>query len=109
MRLSGEHCRPLDHGAHPIPYNEAKELAREVPEWNLRDTSLEREYRFKDFGESKGFVDKVAEIAEAENHHPDIFISYNKVFLSLSTHRAGGLTRNDFILAARIDQAFQPA
>lgn len=109
MRLSSEHCRALEPDVHPVPYNEAKELAREVPEWNLRDTSLEREYRFKDFGESKGFVDKVAEIAEAEKHHPDIFISYNKVYLSLSTPRAGGLTRNDFILAARIDQVFQPA
>ncbi|MBI5642928.1 MAG: 4a-hydroxytetrahydrobiopterin dehydratase [Deltaproteobacteria bacterium] len=109
MRLSEENCEPVKTGQHPVPYNEAKEFAREVPEWNLRDTSLEREYRFKDFGESMGFVNKVAEVAESQAHHPDIFISYNKVHLSISTHKIGGLSRNDFILAARIDHLGVPA
>lgn len=65
---------------------------------------LIREFICKDFREAMTLVNRVADLAEAEQHHPDIEISYNKVRLKLSTHSIGGLSRNDFILAAKIDR-----
>ncbi len=59
---------------------------------------------FKDFGETMQFVNRVAQVAQEEDHHPDIEISYNKVHLTLSTHSIGGLSRNDFIVAAKIER-----
>jgi 4a-hydroxytetrahydrobiopterin dehydratase len=66
---------------------------------------IERELKFSDFAEAIGFVNRVAELAEAANHHPDILLhGWNKVRLTLSTHSAGGLTDSDFKLAGQIDQ-----
>ena len=82
---------------------EARGHLRELSGWALEDGKLERDFKFKDFAEAMKFVNKVAEVAEAEGHHPDIRISYNKVNIVLWTHAMGGLSRNDFILAAKID------
>jgi 4a-hydroxytetrahydrobiopterin dehydratase len=87
----------------PLPVEKVEELARVFPEWNVQDTRITREFVFRDFREAIDFVNRIASAAEAENHHPDIFISYNKVRLTLSTHKAGGLTAKDFILAGEID------
>ncbi len=81
----------------------AESLAR-ISEWSRQGDSILRNYRFKDFREAMQFVNRVAEEAEAQNHHPDILIhGWNNVRLSLSTHSAGGLTEKDFNLAERID------
>jgi len=61
-------------------------------------------FKFKGFREAMGFVNKVADIAEEEGHHPDIWISWNRVKLTLTTHKIGGLSRNDFIVAAKVDR-----
>jgi 4a-hydroxytetrahydrobiopterin dehydratase len=84
---------------------EAAALERELaPGWVRRDTQrLSRDFKLRDFIEAMGLVVRVAMIAEAEGHHPDIQISWNRVHLDIWTHKAGGLTRNDFILAAKID------
>jgi len=82
-----------------------KELLDGVPQWSLRDRTIERELSFRNFEEAMEFVNKVAALANAEDHHPDILISYNKVRLILTTHKAGGLTCKDFILGAKIDRA----
>ena len=86
---------------------EAKEAAREVPAWALSEKAIEREFRFKDFREAMAFVDRVADIAEEEGHHPDIWISWNRVKLTLTTHKIGGLSEKDFLVAARVDRAVQ--
>ena len=77
---------------------------KQIPDWKLSDRSVVRELSFKNFIQAIDFVNQVAKTAEARDHHPDIFISYNKVKLSLSTHSAGGLTLKDFDLAAEIDR-----
>lgn len=77
-------------------------LAR-VPGWKRDGAWLERVYELPTFPAAIAFVNRVAEAAEALDHHPDIAISYTKVTLRVSTHDAGGLTANDFSLAARID------
>lgn len=77
-----------------------------IPSWQLIDgevPQIARTWKFQDFEEAMKFVNKVAELAEAENHHPNIEIAYNKVTLTLWTHSIGGLSENDFILAAKID------
>ena len=74
-------------------------------EWEREGDEIVREWRFDDFGEAITFVNRVAEVAEDANHHPDIFLhGWNKVKLSLTNHSAGGLTEADFSIAGRFDQ-----
>lgn len=68
------------------------------------ESQIEKEFKFADFDEAMDFVNRVAQVAKEQDHHPDIEISYNKVHLKLSTHSIGGLSRNDFRLAARISR-----
>jgi 4a-hydroxytetrahydrobiopterin dehydratase len=75
-----------------------------VTNWHEVDEALEREFVFDGFPQAIAFVDRVAELAEAENHHPDIAISYKRVTLRWSTHSAGGITDRDRQLAARTDE-----
>ena len=74
-----------------------------LPGWSRRGDVLTRLYTFRNFAESMAFVNRVADAAEAANHHPDIDIRYSKVTLTLSTHDAGGITQNDVDLARAID------
>jgi 4a-hydroxytetrahydrobiopterin dehydratase len=75
-----------------------------VPEWELRGDAIERELKFEDFKAAIAFVNRVADAAEAANHHPDILVhGWNKVRLTLSTHSQGGLTESDFRMAAQFD------
>jgi 4a-hydroxytetrahydrobiopterin dehydratase len=73
--------------------------------WKRDDDEIEKKYQLADFKQAMVFVNKVADAAEAMDHHPDIKISYNKVKMSLSTHSEGGVTEKDFALAAQIDAA----
>jgi 4a-hydroxytetrahydrobiopterin dehydratase len=75
----------------------------DIPEWRREGDSIKRQFKFGDFKGSVDFVNRITVPAEEMNHHPDIAISWNKVDLTLSTHSEGGLTENDFELAARID------
>jgi 4a-hydroxytetrahydrobiopterin dehydratase len=74
------------------------------PGWVLADDEIRRVYPFPDFKAAMAFVNRVAELAEAADHHPDILINYNRVTLTLTSHDSGGLTDRDFRLAARIDE-----
>jgi len=104
MALAEQKVEPVAAGTPPLSKDEAAELGKGIPQWTLNDGAIEREFRFKDFEEAMDFVNRVAEVAEQEDHHPDISISYNRVRLTFSTHKIGGLSRNDFILAARVDR-----
>lgn len=100
MSLLEEKCHQ-PNPSEKLGTDAAHKLLKEVPGWNLRDDSIERSFNFRDFRESMGFVNRVAEIAKSEDHHPDIHIMYNKVRLVFSTHKINGLSRNDFIMAAK--------
>ncbi len=89
--------------AELIKGDQLKARLKKIPEWELEKKHLERTFEFDDFSESIDFVNGVAEVAEEEEHHPDIDIRYNKVRLILSTHSKGGITELDFDLAERID------
>ncbi len=81
---------------------EIKERLARVPGWERRGKEIRRTWTFTDFKGSMAFVNRVADLAEAADHHPDIDIRYSKVTLALSTHDAGGLTARDFTLAEKI-------
>ena len=76
---------------------------RQLPGWERHGNEIRRTYSFPDFKGSMAFVNRVAELAEAADHHPDILVTYSKVTLTLTSHDAGGLTERDFRLAASID------
>lgn len=89
----------------PLSKSEIEERLRSLSGWKRDDDEIEKEFKFADFKQAMAFVNRVADAAEAANHHPDIEIKYNKVELSLSTHSEGGVTEKDFDLAAKIDAA----
>lgn len=89
----------------PLAKDEIKERLKSLDGWEYDDGELERKYKFDDFAQSIAFVNRVASLAEAADHHPDISIKYNRVKLQLSTHSEGGVTEKDFALIAQIDGA----
>jgi 4a-hydroxytetrahydrobiopterin dehydratase len=107
--LQDQHCVPCEGGVLPLERNAALKLAAEVNHWNLADDalSINREFVFKDFTEALAFVNKVAVVAQEQDHHPDIHWWWNKVKLELTTHAIKGLSNNDFIMAAKINQIFK--
>jgi 4a-hydroxytetrahydrobiopterin dehydratase len=104
MKLTEQKCEPCRGGTPPLSPDEAKVMLSEIPGWTLKDKSIERTFQFKDFRESIKFIGWVARTAEQQDHHPDIHIYYNKVRIELTTHKIGGLSKNDFILAVKIDE-----
>jgi len=82
---------------------ELKHAMDRVPEWAEVNGEIQRTFRFDDFVQAMAFVNRVADAAEARQHHPDIMVRYNKVTLTLSTHDAGGITEKDFELATTVD------
>jgi 4a-hydroxytetrahydrobiopterin dehydratase len=103
--LSKKKCVPCEGGVKPLSKDAAEELLKEVNDWMLIDNAhiLAKSFRFKNFVETMKFVNEVANIAEEEGHHPDMTVSYDNVGIELTTHSIGGLSENDFILAAKID------
>jgi 4a-hydroxytetrahydrobiopterin dehydratase len=88
-----------------MPEPEAAELSGEVPDWEREGNGkLRREFSFPNFRDAFGFSARVALLAEAEGHHPDIELGWGRAAFELTTHAASGLTRNDFVLAAKIDK-----
>ncbi|OGY58889.1 MAG: hypothetical protein A3E61_01755 [Candidatus Colwellbacteria bacterium RIFCSPHIGHO2_12_FULL_43_12] len=105
MSLLEKRCVPCEGGTPPLSSIQIKGYLKEVPAWIVvEDKKISRGFKFNNFNQVMFFVNKVADLAEAEEHHPDIHIFYNKVSLELSTHAIRGLSENDFILAAKIDR-----
>lgn len=103
MNLTEKRCVSCEGGTPPLSKTEAENLLKEVSNWKLEGKMIRKQFKFKNFVEAMKFVNKVAEIAESEGHHPDMKISWNKVTLELWTHSIGGLSENDFIVAAKVD------
>ncbi len=105
-KLPAQKCVPCEGGVPPLNVQEIIILHREIPQWNvLNEGKIEREFKFKDFQSALNFVNKVGALAEKENHHPDLLLhSWNKVRITLWTHAINGLSKNDFIVAAKVDQ-----
>jgi 4a-hydroxytetrahydrobiopterin dehydratase len=86
--------------------DELRNLLHDLPEWSLEGGSLVRHWKFADFAEAMAFVNRVAEVAEQANHHPDIDIRYNLVTLALISHDAGGITARDAAMARQLSAGF---
>ena len=107
MNLTKKKCIPCeDKNLKPFTKVQANEYMNFLTDWVLAKNSkrITRVILFKDFLKAMAFVTKVAGVAEGEGHHPDILISYNKVTLDFYTHSIGGLSENDFIVAAKINR-----
>jgi len=98
-------CVPCEEGGEPLSGADLQDYMDEVPHWSLdeKKQKISREFKFQDFIGAINFVERVADVAEMEGHHPDIHVYYNKVVLELWTHKINGLSDNDFILAAKIE------
>ncbi len=102
MELLKRRCKPCEGNVLPFTKLQAQEYLKQVPDWKLKDDKIIREFKFKDFKQAMSSVNKIARIAEKEQHHPDLYISYSKIRVILTTHKIKGLSENDFILAAKI-------
>lgn len=107
-QLSTMQCEACQAGAPQVTDQELAELMAQLPDWSapVRDgvLQLERVYKFKNFKLAWAFSNKVAELAEAEFHHPGILLEWGKVTVTWWTHAINGLHKNDFIMAAKTDQ-----
>jgi 4a-hydroxytetrahydrobiopterin dehydratase len=104
--LTHKHCTPCEGGVPPVSADQVRHYLAALPNWKLTADGrhIRREWRVQDFTTALDFFNRVGRIAEEEDHHPDLHLTgYRNVAIELSTHAAGGLTENDFILAAKID------
>ena len=106
--LLQESCIPLDKDAAKLNPAEAKQLGAVIEGWELNSESItiSKNFTFRNYYETITFVNSVAWIAHQQDHHPNLHVSYNQCHVTYSTHSVGGLSRNDFICAARINQLF---
>jgi len=104
--LAKKKCIPCEGNVPQLSEAEAMELLKQLDDWSLIDEAhlLAKRFRFKDFAHTMEFLNKVAAIAEEEGHHPDLTVSYGSATVELMTHAIGGLSENDFIVAAKIDE-----
>ena len=102
--LTKETCAPCEGNAKPLTHEEIEELMPDVTGWRLEDKKIRREFIYKNFVQAVDFINRIADVAEYEGHHPDLLLhDYNRVRVELTTHAIKGLSRNDFIVAAKIN------
>ena len=105
--LAERHCKPCKGNVPPMKGEDLAAYRKQLGEgWDvIGEHHLEKEFKRKDWREAVALTNKIAELADQEDHHPDVVLSYGKVKVTLWTHKINGLSENDFILAAKIDQA----
>jgi 4a-hydroxytetrahydrobiopterin dehydratase len=104
--LARKNCVPCKGGVPPLKGNDLARLTLELGNgWSVvNEHHLEREFKFENFRKALDFTNKVGELAEQQNHHPDIYLAWGKVKLTLWTHKIDGLTESDFVFAAKVNQ-----
>ena len=103
-KLTEKTCKPCEGGTPPLTSEQAKKYLVDVPGWKIDGNKITKEYKFDNFKKSLSFVNKIGGIAEKEGHHPDITFGWGYVKITLTTHAVKGLSENDFILAAKINE-----
>jgi 4a-hydroxytetrahydrobiopterin dehydratase len=108
MGLADKSCQPLPKGSPALDLKVANSLLNEISGWDLnpQQPAIQREFKFKDFYQTIEFVNAIAWIANQQDHHPDLEVSYNRCHVTFTTHSVGGLSENDFICAARVNALF---
>jgi 4a-hydroxytetrahydrobiopterin dehydratase len=109
MGLADNQCVPCRGGVPPLSAERVRALLTELGRgWSLNAQGhLERLYTFKDFAQALAYVNRVSAIAEAEGHHPDLYLAWGKCKVEIWTHKINGLTESDFYLAAKADREFE--
>jgi 4a-hydroxytetrahydrobiopterin dehydratase len=104
--LAQKECVPCKGETPALKGDDLRKLSAELgPDWHVSaEHHLEREYKFKNFKDALAFTNEVGELAESVNHHPDIFLAWGKVRLTLWTHKIDGLTESDFVFAAKVNK-----
>lgn len=104
--LAAKECVPCKGGVPPLQGKELEDLERQLGgNWGVVEGHhLEKEYRFPNFVDALGFVNRVGALAEEQGHHPDIYLTWGKVKLTIWTHKIDGLTESDFVFAAKADK-----
>jgi 4a-hydroxytetrahydrobiopterin dehydratase len=106
MSLSEKTCVPCQGGQEPMERSQAQEMVKQVPGWDIDEEArrIVRHFKFRNFMEAVEFVNRAAQLAEQQDHHPDILLGYGYAEIWIHTHKIGGLHDNDFILAAKINE-----
>lgn len=106
MELSKKKCKPCEGGVAPLDQQEVAGYKKHIKDdWEVTDNKrISKEYLFNDYGQTMEFVNKVADVAEEEGHHPVMHVHYDKLIVELWTHAINGLSENDFIMASKIDK-----
>lgn len=106
MNLGKKKCKPCEGGIPPLNTKEVEEYMKQLKDgWSVTENQkISKEYSFVNFRHTMDFVNKVADLAEDEGHHPDMHVYYGKVVIELWTHAINGLSENDFILAWKTDR-----
>lgn len=106
--MAQRHCEPCSAGATPLTEEEIYPLLMDIPDWRVSDEKgipgLERTFHFKNFRQALAFTNQVGELAEQQQHHPQVVTEWGKVTVRWWTHKIKGLHRNDFIMAAKTSQ-----
>jgi 4a-hydroxytetrahydrobiopterin dehydratase len=103
--LASRTCVPCRGGVPPLKGQELASLQQQVTGWEvIEEHHLTKTFRFQDFRQALEFVNRVGGLAEQQGHHPDVYLAWGKVTISIWTHKIDGLTESDFILAAKIDR-----
>ncbi len=106
MTLAEKKCVPCEVGAIPLTIPEAEQFLGQIKGWTLSEDGkkISKSFKFKNFVGAMEFANKITPVAETEGHHPDLFVGWGKVKVEIFTHSIKGLSENDFILAAKIDE-----
>lgn len=106
--LASKKCVPCEAGTPPLTRAMAEKYLKEVSGWEFvadaEKLKIRKRFKFTNYMEGIDFVNQVAKLAEDEGHHPEVFVGYQKVTVNLITHVIGGLSENDFIMAAKINE-----
>ena len=104
--LAEKKCAALSGAQHQLDASRVNALLADLPGWELIDGQISKNFTFRNYDETMTFVNGVAWLSQRENHHPDLTVGYNRCRVAYSTHDVGGLSRNDFICAAKLDALF---
>jgi len=105
--LARQKCKPCEGGVEPLTTQEIDALLKQLTGWEYTNGVIAKSYAFKNYYQTLAFVNAAAWISHREDHHPDITVGYNQCRVAYSTHAIGGLSKNDFICAAKLDRLFE--
>ncbi len=105
--IARKSCKPCKSGTPPLAQAKIDSLLKQLPGWQQYDRLISKTYKFKNYYQTIAFVNAIAWLSHHQDHHPDLGVTYNQCRVEYSTHVISGLSENDFICAAKVEQLFQ--